>query len=152
MSSFCNFLNLSNLKSQNLLTNHKLTLKIVHLSNSVMFWAGANLELMSLNSIIHTQRSGKSRCLNIDVTDVYLPYVTWRGGESWGNQETTQLSQQGAGLTRDGRFGSKVGQIGPQMGQERQMHWNLIWKSPGFVPFGDNLTHFGAKPTIPEMT
>ena len=31
----------------------------------------------------------------------------------------------------------------------RQMHWNLIWKSPGFVPFGANLTHFGVKPTIP---
>jgi len=23
--------------------------------------------------------------------------------------------------------------------------WNLIWKSLGFVPFGANLTHFGAK-------
>ena len=29
-----------------------------------------------------------------------------------------------------------------------KMHWNLIWKSSGFVPFGANLTHFGAKPTI----
>ena len=27
--------------------------------------------------------------------------------------------------------------------------WNLIWKSPGFVSFGANLTHFWAKPTIP---
>ena len=43
---------------------------------------------------------------------------------------------------RDGRFGSKAGQM-------RQLHWNLIWKSPGFVPFGANLTRFGAKPTIP---
>ena len=25
------------------------------------------------------------------------------------------------------------------------MYWNLIWKSPGFVPFGANLTHFGSK-------
>ena len=25
------------------------------------------------------------------------------------------------------------------------MYWNLIWKSLGFVPFGLNLTHFGAK-------
>ena len=33
----------------------------------------------------------------------------------------------------------------------RQMHWNLIWKSPGIVPFGANLTHFGAKPTIPSV-
>ena len=51
---------------------------------------------------------------------------------------------------RDGRFGSKVGQIGPQIGQSRdffrsdfstfgsssQVYWNLIWKSPGFVQFG----------------
>ena len=36
-------------------------------------------------------------------------------------------------------------------GAPRQMHWNLIWKSPGFVPFGANLTHFGAKPTIPVL-
>ena len=34
----------------------------------------------------------------------------------------------------------------------RQMHWNLIWKSPGFVLFRANLTHFGAKPTIPVHT
>ena len=26
-----------------------------------------------------------------------------------------------------------------------KMYWNLIWKSPGFVPFGANLTHFGSK-------
>ena len=52
--------------------------------------------------------------------------------------------------TRDGRFASKMGQIGPQIGQIRdffrsdfstfgsssQMYWNLIWKSPGFVQFG----------------
>ena len=30
------------------------------------------------------------------------------------------------------------------------MYWNLIWKSPGFVSFGANLTNFGAKPTIPD--
>ena len=34
-------------------------------------------------------------------------------------------------------------------GARRQMHWNLIWKSPGMVPFGANLSHFGAKHTIP---
>ena len=27
----------------------------------------------------------------------------------------------------------------------RQNVLNLIWKFPGFVPFGANLTHFGAK-------
>ena len=67
--------------------------------------------------------------------------------------------------TRDGRFGSKVGQIGPKwdksgafsdqisvhLAPPRQMHWNLIWKSHGFVPYGANLTHFGAKPTIPGV-
>ena len=26
-----------------------------------------------------------------------------------------------------------------------------IWKRPGFVPFGANLNHFGAKPTIPGV-
>ena len=26
-----------------------------------------------------------------------------------------------------------------------KMYWNLIWKSPGFVLFGANMTHFGAK-------
>ena len=34
-------------------------------------------------------------------------------------------------------------------GAPRQMHWNLIWKSPRFVSFEAILTHFGAKPTIP---
>ena len=29
-----------------------------------------------------------------------------------------------------------------------KMYWNLIWKSTGFVSFGANLTHFGAKPDI----
>ena len=36
-------------------------------------------------------------------------------------------------------------------GAGRQIHWNLIWKSPGFVPFGANLTNFRAKPTIPGI-
>ena len=52
-------------------------------------------------------------------------------------------------VTRDGRFGSKVGQIGPQIGQ--------IWDEPhvlksdlkksriSFVQFGANLTQFGYK-------
>ena len=67
---------------------------------------------------------------------------------------------------RDGRFGYKVGQIGTKwdksgsfsdqisehLARERQMLWNLIRKGPGFVPFGANLTHFGAKPTIPNTT
>ena len=36
-------------------------------------------------------------------------------------------------------------------GVGRQMHWNLIWKSHGFVPFMAKLTHFGAKTTILEV-
>ena len=36
---------------------------------------------------------------------------------------------------RDGRFDSKVGQIGPQIGQIR-----------------GPLTHFGVKPTIPDLS
>ena len=54
----------------------------------------------------------------------------------------------------------------PQMGQIRdffrsdfstfwrpraKMYWNLIWKSPGFVPFGANLTHFASKFGHPGM-
>ena len=31
------------------------------------------------------------------------------------------------------------------LAQRAKMYWNLIWKSPGFVPFGANLTHFGSK-------
>ena len=27
-------------------------------------------------------------------------------------------------------------------------YWNLIWKSPGFVPFEADLTHFGTKADI----
>ena len=30
------------------------------------------------------------------------------------------------------------------------MYWNLIWNSPGFVPFGINLTHFGSKSGHPD--
>ena len=40
------------------------------------------------------------------------------------------------------KFGHKTGQIGPKWDK---MYWNLIWKSPGFVPFGANLTHFVPK-------
>ena len=32
-----------------------------------------------------------------------------------------------------------------------KMYWNLIWKSPGFVPFGVNLTHFGPKSGHPIL-
>ena len=54
---------------------------------------------------------------------------------------------------RDGRFGSKVGQIGPQIGQIRiffRSDFSAIWteeskcteKSSRFFPFGANPTHF----------
>ena len=43
----------------------------------------------------------------------------------------------------------KKSRICPMYSPMSQMYWNLICKSPGFVPFGANLTHFGAKPTIP---
>ena len=65
--------------------------------------------------------------------------------------------------TRDGRFGSKVGQIGPiwdksgafsdqisvHLAQGRQMHWNMIWKAP-------DLSHFGPiwptlEPNLPSL-
>ena len=65
----------------------------------------------------------------------------------------------------DGRFGSKECQIGPKLDKSGafQFRFQCIWrpapnalkfnlKKPGFVPFGANLTHFGAKPTIPETS
>ena len=65
---------------------------------------------------------------------------------------------------RDARFGSKVGQMCPRwdksgaFSDQISVHlarpiWgpNLIWKSPGFVQFGANLPHFGAKPSIPSV-
>ena len=51
------------------------------------------------------------------------------------------------------RFGSKVGQIGHKWYKSGafsdQISVHLAHLSPGFEPFGANLTHFGAKPTIP---
>ena len=53
-----------------------------------------------------------------------------------------------------------MGQIGPEWENKHgtfsdqisdKIYWNLIWKSPGFVPFRANLTHFGAKPDIGVM-
>ena len=32
-----------------------------------------------------------------------------------------------------------------------KMYWNLTWNSPGFVPFGTNLAHFGANFEIREV-
>ena len=52
------------------------------------------------------------------------------------------------------RFGPKVGQIGPKweksgaFSDQNSVH---LARGPGFVPFGANLTHFGAKPTIPAV-
>ena len=31
------------------------------------------------------------------------------------------------------------------------MYWNPIWNCPGIIPFGYNLTHFGATPDIPDV-
>ena len=31
------------------------------------------------------------------------------------------------------------------LARRAKMYWNLIWKSPGFVPFWANRTHFGLK-------
>ena len=51
----------------------------------------------------------------------------------------------------------KVGQISPKLDKSGafsdtiSVHLALPRKIPGFVPFGTNLTHFGAKPTIPDL-
>ena len=66
-------------------------------------------------------------------------------------------------MGRDGRFGYKVVQIGPKWDKSGAFFRsdfsafgapapNVLksdLKKPGFVPFGANLNHFGAKPTIP---
>ena len=49
---------------------------------------------------------------------------------------------------RDGRFGSKVGQIGSKWDKSGAFSDQI---SEPFVPFGVNLTHFGTKPTIPGL-
>ena len=41
-------------------------------------------------------------------------------------------------------------QISVHFGAGAKMYWNLIWKCPGFVPFGANLTHFGPKSVHPD--
>ena len=57
----------------------------------------------------------------------------------------TKVGQIGTKWDTSGTFSD---QISVHLAPGRQMHWNVIWKSPGCVPFGANLTHFGAKPTI----
>ena len=56
------------------------------------------------------------------------------------------------------RFGSRVGQFGPKWyksGTDQisppcaKLYWNLTWKSPRFVRFGANLTHFWPKSVTP---
>ena len=32
-----------------------------------------------------------------------------------------------------------------------KMYWNLIWKIPGFVPFGTNMTHYWTSCNIPGL-
>ena len=67
----------------------------------------------------------------------------------------------GPTLNRDGRFGSKVGQIGPKSdnswtfsdqisvhfgsASQNVLKFDLILKRPGFVPFRANLKHFEPK-------
>ena len=70
-----------------------------------------------------------------DVT--YLSHAVIRGCHIWG-QSRSQM-----GHIRDFfRSDLKFKYI---LTHRFKMYWNLIWKSPGFVPFGANLTHFGLK-------
>ena len=51
-------------------------------------------------------------------------------------------------MVEDVRFGFKVGHIGPKLKKKGSANQNVLksdLKSPGLVPFGANLTHFGAK-------
>ena len=58
-------------------------------------------------------------------------------------------------------FWPKVGQTGSKWqirdygynpDRRAKIYWNLILKSPGFVPFGANLIHVGSKSAIPEQS
>ena len=60
----------------------------------------------------------------------------------------------GAMYIGDGRFGSKVGRIGPKLDKSGtfsdhiSVHFsNLIWKIPRIVPFGSSMTPFWPKPS-----
>ena len=78
--------------------------------------------------------------------------LMYLGNNSISNNNKTEKT---AGLSN---FASKLGQIGIQIGQiwdflrSVSVHFGsgsqnvlkLIFKSPKFVPFGANLTHFGA--------
>ena len=62
-------------------------------------------------------------------------------------------------VTRDGRFGSKAGQIGPKWdkfgafsGQISEHLLKNYLKSPGFIPFRANLAYFRDKSAIPERS
>ena len=48
-------------------------------------------------------------------------------------------------------FGPKWVRLAPKGTHSAKMYWTLIWKSPGFVPFEANLTHFGSKSGHPVL-
>ena len=55
---------------------------------------------------------------------------------------------------QSGSYWSQVEQIRDFFRSDFSQFWRgaVIWKSSGFVPFGANLTHFGAKTDISEAT
>ena len=81
------------------------------------------------------------------------------------NYPATQPKSRSSHQLWVNRFGPKVGQVGPNgtnpvlfqirfqyiLAHCATMYWNLIWKSPGFVPFGANLKNvIGLKSNTPE--
>ena len=97
------------------------------------------------NSLIKKQKRVGNRRGWIDnlVSEMRRDVVCWSLGPQWRSVHSW-----------NGSFGSEVGKIGHKwdksrgfsdqisvhLAPPRQMHWNLIWKSHGFVPFGANLT------------
>ena len=62
------------------------------------------------------------------------------------------LSGSSVANTRNGRFGSKVGQIGPKWDKSGAFSDQIsvhLAREPRIRPIWATLTHFGAKPTIP---
>ena len=87
----------------------------------------------------HTSAIDKSKVIWADryLADLILVSFTYLHLYCW------WLSPGSTVYTRDARFSSRVGQIGPKWDKS-------VLKKPRIIPFGDNLTHFGDKPTIPD--
>ena len=60
--------------------------------------------------------------------------------------------QIGSGWTQMGKIWDFLRSVSVHFGSPSQNVLKLILKSPRFVPFGNNLSQFGANPSILELT